>query len=201
MSAEAWPGAVSHGVNVADHQAFVQWVEENPDAAMVEFQATGVAEDVVNRTTATIGEWGMGGKEMGETREHTFTLGLPPELEEAMGFVDPGDRYEAVEVAFAGLTACINGTIAINALREGIEIDDVTTTVRAPVDVRVLLGIHDVDQADAVFGPLDIDVDVTGPNLSADDVAKVQQFHKRSPVYTLMTLAHPNEPTVTVHSS
>jgi hypothetical protein len=192
---------VEHGVDVDEYRQFIDWMAENPDEATIEFRATGVAEEVANRTTATIGGWGLGGNEMGDSREHVLEFGLPPELEEAMAYVEPTDRFEAIECALAGLTACINGTVAYNALREGIAIDEVTTRVRAPVDLRMLFGIHDVDRADEMYGDLRIDVDVTGSDLSDEDVVAIEQFYKRSPVYTLVTLAHPNEPTVTVRSS
>ena len=52
---ETRPEAVEHGVDVEDHREFIEWVAENPEDAMVEFRAMGVAEDVANRTTATIG--------------------------------------------------------------------------------------------------------------------------------------------------
>lgn len=189
------------GIRVDDHLKFIDWMKENPDEAMIEFRATGVAEDVANRTIATIGEWGLGGEEMGATREHTLEFGLPRELEEAMAYVEPTERYEAVEGALAGLTACINGTIAFNAIREGINVDEVSTQVRAPIDLRMLFDVHGVDKADEMYGELQIDVTVTGTDMTDTEIEKVKTYYERSPVYTLVTLAHPNEPSVTVRSS
>lgn len=191
----------AHGVDLDAYAAFIDWVAENPGDAAIEFRASGAAEDVANRTTATIADWGLGGGEMGESRDHTLEFGLPPELEEAMGYLEPTDRYEAIEGALAGLTACINGTIAYNALREGIAVEEVSTNVRAPVDLRMLFGIHDTDRAEEMFDELRIDVDVTGTDLSDEEIERVETYYLRSPVYTLVTLSHPNEPRVTVHSS
>jgi uncharacterized OsmC-like protein len=190
-----------HGVDLETYMAFIDWVAENPGDAAIEFRASGAAEEVANRTTATIGDWGLGGGEMGESRDYTMKFGLPPELEEAMGYLEPTDRYEAIEGALAGLTACINGSIAYNALREGIAVEEVSTSVRAPVDLRVLFGIHDTDRAEEMFDELQIDIDVTGSELSDEERARVSEYYLRSPVYTLVTLSHPNEPTVRVHSS
>ncbi|XVH30437.1 OsmC family protein [Haloferacaceae archaeon DSL9] len=192
---------IDHGVDTEKYRKFIEWVAENPEEAMVEFRASGATEDVANRTSATIGEWGLGGENMGDTRRHTLEFGLPPELETAMAYVEPTDRYEAVEGALAGLTACINGTIGYNALREGIDVDHVETRVRAPIDLRMLFGVHDVDRADEMYGELEIDVDVVGDDLTDEEIAKVEAYYKRSPVYTLVTLAHPNEPRVTVRSA
>ncbi|WP_246084371.1 hypothetical protein [Salinadaptatus halalkaliphilus] len=123
-------GDIEHGVDAGDHHEFIEWVDANPDAARVEFRATGDTEAVANRTTATIGDWALGGEEMGAERNHTLEFGLPPELEAAMGYVEPTDRYEAIEGALAGLTACLNGTIVYNAIREGIDIENSRSTSR-----------------------------------------------------------------------
>jgi|GEM_PF-1406590 len=194
-------GDVENGVTVEKHLEFIEWMAENPEDALLSFRATGDGETVVNRTTATIGEWGLADAEMGGDREHTLTFGLPTELEETMGYTDLSDRYEAIEGALAGLTACINGTIQFNALREGIAIDDVKTHVRIPTDLRVLFGIHDVDRADEMFDEPQIEVEVTGNDLSDEDIEKIEEFPKRSPVYNLVTLEHPNTPDVTVTSN
>jgi uncharacterized OsmC-like protein len=193
-------GEIEHGVDAGGHLEFIDWLEANPDDGMLKFQATGVAEEVANRTTATIGDWALGGEEMGGEREHVLEFGLPSELEEAMAYVEPTDRYEAIEGALAGLTACINGTIVYNAIREGIDVEEVTTTVRAPVDLRMLFGIHDVDRAHDMYGELEIDVNVTG-NLTTAERSMVRQFPKRSPVYNLVTLEHPNRPNVQIQSA
>ncbi|ELY44678.1 OsmC family protein [Natronorubrum sulfidifaciens] len=193
-------GEIEHGLDAGGHLEFIEWLEANPDDGMLEFRASGVTEDVANRTTATIGEWALGGEEMGEEREHVLEFGLPTELEDAMAYLEPTERYEAIEGALAGLTACINGTIVYNAIREGIEIDDVTTTVRAPVDLRMLFGVHDADRAHEMYGELEIDIAVAG-DLTPDEQSAVREYPKRSPVYNLVTLEHPNRPNVEITSA
>ncbi|WP_435320098.1 OsmC family protein [Haloarchaeobius sp. TZWSO28] len=186
------------GIDQPTHDAFVDWVEANPAAATIEFSATGTTEDVAVHTEATIGEFVMGDEAKGADREYTIEVGLPAEMEDAMGFTDPVDRCEAVELALAGLTACINGTVQLNAMREGIAVEDVTTSVSVPFDPRVLLGIHDEDRAGEMLGDLDIEVQVTGTDLSEADIERIKTFPKRSPVFTLLTGAHPAKPTVHV---
>ncbi|SFS91555.1 OsmC family protein [Halostagnicola kamekurae] len=193
-------GEIEHGVDAGRHLEFVDWLEANPEDGMLEFRATGVTEEVANRTTATIGDWALGGEEMGDDREHVLEFGLPPELEEAMAYVEPTDRYEAIEGALAGLTACINGTVVYNAIREGMNVEEVTTTVRAPVDLRMLFGIHDIDRAHDMYGELEIDVNVTG-DLTTAEQSMIREFPKRSPVYNLVTLEHPNRPNVQLQSA
>ncbi|MDJ1432456.1 OsmC family protein [Halostagnicola sp. A-GB9-2] len=199
-TAESRKGERAHGLDAGEHLEFIDWLEANPKSGMLEFRASGVTEEVANRTTATIGDWALGGKKMGADREHSLEFGLPPELEEAMGYVEPTDRYEAIEGALAGLTACINGTIVYNAIREGIDVEEVTTTVRAPVDLRVLFGIHDMDRVQDMYGELEIDVAVTG-DLTAGERSMVREFPRRSPVYNLVTFEHPNRPRVEINSA
>lgn len=193
-------GEIEHGVDAGGHLEFIDWLETNPDDGMLEFRATGITEEVANRTTATIGDWALGGEEMGGDREHVLEFGLPPELEEAMAYVEPTDRYEAIEGALAGLTACINGTVVYNAIREDIDVKEVTTTVRAPVDLRLLFGIQDIDSAYDMYGELEIDVNVTG-DLTTAERSMVREFPKRSPVYNLVSLEHPNRPNVQIQSA
>lgn len=190
--------ASAYGVDIQKHEAFVEWVADNPEAATVEFRARGDSEAAANRTTATIGSYGLGDDEGGTNRDHQLRFGLPVELESEMGFLDPTERYEAVEGALAGLTACLNGTIVFNALREGIPVESVRTAVAVPTDLRVLFGIHDVDRAEDVFDEPEIEIEVTGKNLTDSDMDDLAEFPKRSPVYSLVTHAHPNDPTVTV---
>jgi hypothetical protein len=65
----------------------------------------------------------------------------------------------------------------------------------------VFLGIHDVDQADELFGEPEIDVEVAGDDLTDEDVEKITGFYRPSPVYNLVTLAHENDPEVHVESA
>ena len=185
---------VENGVRVDDHHEFIEWMATNPEDAMLSFRAVGAGEGTVNRTTATIGEWGLGGEERGEDREYTLEFGLPAELEESMGYTDPEGRHEATEVALASLAACINGTVQYNAIRDGIEVDEVETRVRVPTDLRVLFGIHDSDRADEMYGEPEIEVRVEGEDLTEDDAEKLRAYPQRSPVYNLLTLANPASP-------
>lgn len=191
----------AHGVDVQDHLEFIDWVADNPEDAMLEFRAAGVAEDVANRTTATISDFGLGGEDMAADREHVLEFGLPPELEEALAIEEPMDRYEAIEGALAALTACLNGTVVCNAIREGVDVTDVTSRVSIPTDLRVFLGIHDVEMADEMYDEPRIEIEVRGENLSDEDRAKIAEYPLRSPVYNLITRPQPNDVDVTVNSS
>jgi uncharacterized OsmC-like protein len=198
MAAEEHTPKISHGVNVNSHFEFIDWMASNPEDARVSFSASGTSEDVINRTTATISEWELGGETMGDDRNHTLLFGLPPEIEETMGYTEVEDRYEAIECTLAALTSCINGTIGYNAIREGLSFEDVETTVTVPVDLRVLFGIHDVDQADEMYGDLQLDVAVTAPDLSPEEIKQLSTYPARSPVYNLLTRAQTDTIDMTV---
>ncbi|WP_253736597.1 OsmC family protein [Halohasta salina] len=200
MAAEEHTPETSHGVDVSNHLEFIDWMASNPEDAEVTFSATGTSEEVLNRTTATISEWELGGERMGADREHTLRFGLPPEIEESMGYTELEDRQESIEVALAALTACINGTIGYNAVREGIDFDEVETMVSVPVDLRVLFGIHDVDRADEMYGDIQLDVTVTAPDLSPEEIKQLSTYPARSPTYNLIMGAQTNEIDLTVNT-
>ena len=193
-------GETEHGVDVADHLAFVEAAEDDHALVSFTFGATGSNDDAVNRTTATIDDYTHAGEDHGADRGHELHFGLPTGVEEGLGFTDPADRYEAIEGALAGLTACINGTIQFNALRDGIQVDGVETRVTIPTDLQVLFGLKDAEQSDEVFGEPSIDVEVHGTDLDDEDVAAIEGYYRRSPVWALVTHDHPNDPDVSVHA-
>lgn len=187
------------GVDRDTYREFLEWVGEEPDEAKMEYRARGVGEDVLARTTATVGEWQLGGEEMGQDRDHELHYGVPEEIETAVGSADPTDRIEAVETALSALTACINGTIQFNALREGMDVQEVETSVSISVDPQVLFGHADADRASEMLGEPAIEVEIHGDDLDDADREKLADYYRRSPVFDMLTSPHPTEPSVTVH--
>ncbi|AQL42924.1 hypothetical protein BV210_09440 [Halorientalis sp. IM1011] len=184
------------GVDLDTYHEFVEWVGDEPEEARLEFRARGESEDVAARTAASVGEWSLGGEEMGADREHEFSFGVPPEIEAEMGFSEPADRIEAVETALSAVAACINATVAYNALRDGIDVGDTETTVSLPVDTQVLFGHSDAFED--VVGDPEIEIEIDGTGLDDDEREKLAAYYRQSPVYGMLTHAHPNEPSVTV---
>jgi len=189
------------GVDVETYHEFVEWVGEEPEEAKMEYRARGVGEDVVGRTTATIGEWELGGEEMGQDRHHELHYGVPEEIEEAVGSADPTDRIEAVETALSAVTACINGTIQFNALREGMDVHEIEASVSISFEPQALFGHADADRATEMLGEPAVTVEIHGEALDDADREMVSTFYERSPMYDLLTTAHPTEPPVTVHEN
>ena len=190
-----------HGIDVAAHEEFLTYAEENPEAVQFVLSAVGTDEGRVLHTRAQTQSYVLGGQEYDRVaRGYTQHFGGHKEVEEAVGFVDPTDREEAIEVALASLTACINGAISLSSAQAGVDIDELETTVSVDFDPSVFLGLEAPRDADGtptdMYGDLRIDIRVGGEDLDDDIVDRVGEWVTRSPVYNLMTLGHEGTPQV-----
>jgi hypothetical protein len=158
----------------------------------------GEYEGTAYHTATHFGPFAMGGEEGGSSRDDTLHIGVPGDFETSAGFVQPVDRMESVEVALGALTTCITNTISQAALVEGFDVEHITTSVSVPIDLRVLLGILPAEERGTLIGRPEIDVEIAGPGLSDVDRERLTGMVYQSPMYSLVTLAHPTEPTVTV---
>lgn len=192
-----------HGVDMAAHEEFLAFAEENPEAVQFVLSATGTDEGRVLHTRSITQSYKLGGQEFDRVaRQYTHHFGGHQEVEEAVGFVDPTDREEAIEVALAALTGCINGSISLSAIQAGVEIDDLETTVTVDVDPSVFLGLEEIRNADGartnMYGDLQIDIQVSGEDLDNETLDQIGEWVNRSPVYNLMTLGHEAAPQVSL---
>lgn len=188
----------SKGLNRENYNQIVEDVRKNPEYGRVEFLAVGESEEMVYHSSARIGPFKAGGEVLGKSRDYVLHLGLPVELQ---GDVDePVDRIEPVELALAGLADCIIGTLRIHALVNDIEIDHVTASIRAPLDLQVLLAIEDVENRTEMYQSISIEVEVSGPNVTEEQRIFLSEQLKRSPVFNLIGLAHDMDTTVHVRS-
>ena len=186
---------------MAAHEEFLTYAEENPDAVQFVLSAVGTDEGRVLHTRSETQSYTLGGEEIDRmARGYTQHFGGHKEVEEAVGFVDPTDREEAIEVALASLTACINGAISLSAVQAGVDIDELQTTVSVDFDPSVFLGLEAPRGADGtptnMYGDLRIDVQVSGEDLDGDILDRVGEWVNRSPVYNLMALGHEATPQV-----
>lgn len=192
-----------HGIDMAAHDEFLAYAEENPEAVQFVLSAVGTDEGRVLHTRSTTQSYSLGGQDIDRVaREYTHHFGGHREVEEAVGFVDPTDREEAIEVALAALTGCINGSISLSAVQAGVAIDELETTVSVEFDPSVFLGLEEVQPADGnrtnMYGDLQIDVRVSGDDLDDEVLEQVREWVGRSPVYNLMTLGHDAAPQVSM---
>jgi uncharacterized OsmC-like protein len=174
----------------------VKDIRATPAHGRVEFRATGESELMVYHSSARIGPFRAAGQELGKSRDYVLHLGLPAELQGDVD--DPVDRIEPVELALAALSDCVIGTLRIHALLNGIEIDHVSVTVRAPLDLQVLLDIEELDKRDEMYGSITIDLQIDGPDLTEEQRKFLSEQLKRSPVFNLVGLAHTMETTVNI---
>ena len=188
---------------MAAHDEFLAYAAENPEAVQLVLSAVGTDEGRVLHTRSKTQSYSLGGQEINRvSREYTQHFGGHREVEDAVGFVDPTDRAEAIEVALAALTGCINGSISLSAAQSGLEIDELETTVTVDFDPSVFLGIQEVNEADGtaadMYGDLRVDIRVSGEDLDDESLDRIRGWVSRSPVYNLMTLGHEAPPQVSL---
>ena len=194
-----------HGVDMAAHEEFLAYAKENPEAVQFVLSAVGTDEGRVLHTRSKTQSYSLGGQEIDRFgREYTQHFGGHKEVEEHVGFVDPTDREEAIEVALAALTGCINGSISLSAVQSGVDIDELETTVTVDFDPSVFLGLEEINESDGtptnMYGDLQIDIRVSGEDLDDETLDQIRGWVSRSPVYNLMTLGHGASPQVSLTS-
>lgn len=182
---------IEQGIDTVQFKDFVKWLENNPEEATLELKASARYEGVPGRSLAKVNEFKLGDETIKRpTREYTYSFGAWKEVEEYAGFAGPTDRIEPVETALSSLAACINVAVSVNAMVEGIDLDDLKTTVKTRVDPSVLFGVQDVEEADACLKFVEADIEVEGEDLDEQDLEQIQKMVRRSPVHTLISSDH-----------
>jgi uncharacterized OsmC-like protein len=190
---------VKQGVDLEAFHEFVEHATANPEEIQMELGARAPYEGRLFHSLARVDEYTLGDEEIErETREYTLPMGAWREVEEASGFVDPTDRMEPIEVALAALSGCLNVAVGVTALANDIELEGLETNVRLDFDPRVVLMIHDIEDSENTFENIRVEIEVSGDDLSEADAELLAEGAKRSPVWTLMHLAHEMEPVVDI---
>lgn len=185
---------VAHGVDLGTLEGFAEYAAENPDEVQLGLGARSTYEGTCAHSLAKIDSYTLGGETIArETREYTIPYGGWKEVLDAGGWVGGTDRLEPVEAVLSALASCINVGITINAVASGVDIEYLQTRVRTEFDPRVLFSLEDLEEADAVFENLTAEVEVESPDLDKD---QVDEWARRAPVYTLVSLDHDVQLTV-----
>lgn len=204
MSITDSSAVVRQGIDVGRFQEFCEYAEEHPEEVQFVLEAEGEYEGRVAHTRTATGPYTLGGERIDRAaRRYVHHMGAHREVEEALGFTAATDREEAMEVALAALTACINTAVSGSAVGRGIELSRLETRVSVGWDPFVFLHLREpVENGGLVnqFEGLTIELFVDGENLTEDDRAYLQASVRRSAVYNLFTLGHGNAPTVTLAS-
>ena len=100
----------------------------------------------------------------------------------------------------AALSGCLNHVISLHLVSEGLDVEDIETTVRIPWSPFVALDIDDAETEDGTlrdqYGELEVEIRVGGENVTEETLERVRRAARRSAVFNLISLAHPAEPTV-----
>lgn len=185
---------VDHGVALEELEAFVAHADDHPEAIELGLGARSTYEGTCAHSLSKVDSYELGGETIArDTREYTIPFGGWKEVLDTAGWEGATDRPEPIEVALASLAACINVGITINAVANGVDIDRLQTRVRTDFDPRVLFSLKDLEDADAVFENLTADIEIEGDDIDRD---LIDEWARRAPVYTLISLAQDVEMTV-----
>jgi uncharacterized OsmC-like protein len=184
----------SHGIDLETLEGFAEHAVENPEAVQLGLGASATYEGTAAHSLAKIDSYELGGETIArDTREYTIPYGGWKEVLDAGGWVGATDRMEPIEAALSALAACINVGITINAAANGVDIDHLQTRVQTDCDPAVLFSLKELKEADAVFENLTAEVEIDGEDLDQD---QIDEWARRAPVYTLVSLAQDVEMTV-----
>jgi len=184
----------AHGVDLETLEGFAAHAAEHPEAVQLGLGASATYEGTAAHSLAKIDSYELGGETIArDTREYTIPYGGWKEVLDAGGWVGATDRLEPIEAALSALAACINVGITINAAANDVDIDHLQTRVRTDFDPAVLFSLTELKEADSVFENLTAEVEIDGEDLDRD---QIDEWARRAPVYTLVSLAQDIEMTV-----
>ena len=184
----------AHGVDLETLEGFAAHAAENPEAVQLGLGASATYEGTAAHSLAKIDSYELGGETIArDTREYTIPYGGWKEVLDAGGWVGATDRLEPIEAALSALAACINVGITINAAANDVDIDHLQTRVRTDFDPAVLFSLKELKEADSAFENLTAEVEIDGEDLDQD---QIDEWARRAPVYTFVSLAQDVEMTV-----
>lgn len=188
MTATAVETQVNNGVNIAALLGAREALSQAPEAAQFTWRATCAwVEGTHSRSTV---EKFFG---LGEEQSHRTTFTYDSDHPEIFASEDKGAT--PVEMVLVGLAGCLTAGIAAVAQMRNIQLNTVSATLEAGMDIQGILGIDsDVRNGfDGIKVKYDIDADATGDEIRA----LVAQSQKRSAVFDIIT--NPTNVTVEVN--
>ncbi len=179
---------IVNGMDLDKLEAFRSALRENP--VVLGLEARSVWEGHSGRSTVHIGPYELGGQRIErDTRHYTIPYGAWREVEEAVGFVGPTDRAEPVEMALGAVAACLTNSIALNAPRNGINLEEMEIRVHTDIDPSVLFEVKGPDQHTSCMPKITTEVRVKG-DLSDDQLKEIERLVHYSPVHGMVEYAN-----------
>ncbi|MFP8957792.1 OsmC family protein [Natrialbaceae archaeon A-CW3] len=184
----------AHGIDLETLEGFAEHAATNPEAVQLGLGATATYEGTAAHSLAKVDSYEIGGETIArETREYTIPYGAWREVMDAGGWIGATDRLEPIEAALSALAACINVGISVNAAANDIDIEHLQTRVRTDFDPAVLFSLEELREADSVYENLTAEVEIEGEDIDQD---LIDEWARRAPVYTLVSLAQDVEMTI-----
>ena len=186
---------IKSGMDLEKLEAFRSALADNP--VILGLEARSVWEGHSGRSTVHIGPYELAGERIDrDTRHYTIPYGAWREVEEAVGFVGPTDRAEPVEMALGAVAACLCNSIALNAPRNGIDLEGLEISVRADVDPSVLFEVKGPESHTSCMPKIVTEVKVKG-DISDDQIKTIERLIHYSPVHGMVEYANTVESHVT----
>ena len=180
--------SVNNGVNVEALLGAREALTETPAAAAFKWRASCKWVNGTHSQSTVESFFGLG-----EEQNHRNVYSFDADHPEIFASEDNGAT--PVELVLVGLASCLTAGIAAVAQHRSIQLNSVTATLEAGMDIQGILGIDsDVRNGfDGINVHYDIDADA-----SEDDIkALVAQSQKRSAVFDIV--ANPTNVTVDVN--
>lgn len=183
------------GMDLEKLESFRSAIKESP--VVLGLDAKGIWEGHSGRSTIHIGPYELGGERIDrETRHYTIPYGAWREVEEAIGFEGPTDRVEPVEMALGAIAACLCNSIALNAPRHGINLEELEVNVHTDIDPSVLFEVKGPGSHTSCMPKIVSDVKVKG-DISDDQLEEIKRLVSYSPVHGMVEYANTVESNVT----
>lgn len=186
---------IVNGMDLDKLEAFRSALKEKP--VILGLGARCVWEGHSGRSTVHIGPYELGGERIErDTRHYTIPYGAWKEVEEAIGFVGPTDRAEPVEMALGAVAACLCNSIALNAPRNGINLESLEINVHADVDPSVLFEVKGPEAHTSCMPKIVTEVKVKG-DITDEQMMIIKRLIHYSPVHGMVEYANTVESRVT----
>ena len=176
------------GMDLDKLEAFRSAIKESP--VVLGLEARGIWEGHSGRSTIHIGPYELGGERIErETRHYTVPYGAWREVEETLGFEGPTDRAEPVEMALGAIAACLCNSIALNAPRNGINLEGLEVNVRTDIDPSVLFQVKGPESHTSCMPKIVSEVKVKG-DITDEQLQTIKDLVSYSPVHGMIEYAN-----------